>query len=130
MPCGKPRHGHCCPEGPSGFHDCPPHSGPPYRFLHGTLNDAAIALAIPFIFNLIRFVNRRLALYDILELGMVGVIMGWPFGLIATAASKALHALIHDTWGLKLLGRRRGEGVYAFPYSPKKEKAPGKPRTF
>jgi len=87
-----------------------------YRFLHGTLNDAAIALAVPFILNLIRFVTRRLALYDILELGMVGVIMGWPFGLIATAASKALHALINDTWVVKLLGRRRGEGVYAFPY--------------
>lgn len=87
-----------------------------YRFLHGTLNDAAIALAIPFIFNLIRFVTRRLALYDILELGMVGVIMGWPFGFIATVASKALHALINDTWVVKLLGRKRGEGVYAFPY--------------
>ena len=87
-----------------------------YRFLHGTLNDAAIALAIPFILNLIRLVTRRLALYDILELGMIGVIMGWPFGFIATAASKALHALINDTWVMKLLGRRRGEGVYAFPY--------------
>jgi hypothetical protein len=73
-------------------------------------------LAIPFILNLIRFVTRRLALYDILELGMVGVIMGWPFGLIVTAASKGLHALINDTWVMKLLGRRRGEGVYAFPY--------------
>ena len=87
-----------------------------YRFLHGTLNDAAIALAIPFIFNLIRFVARRLALYDILDLGMVGVIMGWPFGLVSTLAAKALHALIKDTWVVKLLGRKRGEGAYAFPY--------------
>ena len=47
-----------------------------YRFLHGTLNDAAIALAIPFILNLIRFVTRRLALYDILELGMVASAQG------------------------------------------------------
>jgi hypothetical protein len=87
-----------------------------YRALHGTLNDAVIALAIPFIFNLIRFVTRRLALYDILVLGMVGVIMGWPFGLVATIASKAFQALIKDTWVVKLLGRDRGEGVYAFPY--------------
>jgi hypothetical protein len=86
------------------------------RALHGTMNEAAIALAIPFIFNLIRFVTRRLALYDILVLGMVGVIMGWPFGLVATIASKALQALIKDTWVVKLLGRSRGEGVYAFPY--------------
>jgi hypothetical protein len=87
-----------------------------YHLLHGTLKDAAIALAIPFIFNLIRFVTRRLALYDILELGMVGVIMGWPFGLAATLVTKALHALIRDTWITRLLGRKQGEGVYAFPY--------------
>jgi hypothetical protein len=87
-----------------------------YRTLHGTLNEAAIALSIPFIFNLIRFVTRRLALYDILVLGMVGVIMGWPFGLVVTVASKALQALIKDTWVVKLLWRNRGEGVYAFPY--------------
>jgi hypothetical protein len=88
-----------------------------YRFLHGTLNDAAIALAIPFAFNLIRFITRRLALYDILDLGMVGVIMGWPFGLVNTITAKALHAMIRDTWVVKLLGRKRGEGVYAFPYA-------------
>ena len=87
-----------------------------YRFRHGSLNDAAIALAIPFIFNFIRFATRRLALYDIFDLGMVGVIMGWPFGLTATLAAKALQALIHDTWVVKLLGRKRGEGVYVFPY--------------
>jgi hypothetical protein len=87
-----------------------------YRLLHGTLIDAALALAIPFIFNLILFVTRRLAFYDILELGMVGVIMGWPFGLVATLSAKALQALINDTWVTKVLGRRRGEGVYAFPY--------------
>ena len=87
-----------------------------YHALHGTLNEAAIALAIPFIFNLIRFVTRRLALYDILVLGMVGVIMGWPFGLLTTIASKGLQTLIKDTWVVKLLGRNRGEDVYAFPY--------------
>lgn len=69
------------------------------------------------LFDLDNFVTRRLALYDILDLGMVGVIMGWPFGLVATIASKALHALINDTWVVKLLGRRRGEGVYPFPYT-------------
>ena len=61
-----------------------------YCFLYGTLNEAAIALAIPFIFNFIPFITRRLAPYDILELGMIGVIMGWPFGLAATAAAKAV----------------------------------------
>jgi hypothetical protein len=88
-----------------------------FRFLHGTLNDAALALAIPFAFNLIRFITRRLALFDILDLGMVGVIMGWPFGLVNTITAKALHAMVKDTWVVKLLGRKRGEGVYAFPYS-------------
>jgi len=87
-----------------------------HRFLRGTMNDAVLALAIPFTFNLIRFITRRLALYDILELGMVGMIMGWPFGLVATVSAKAIHALIKDTWVTKLLGRKRGEGVYAFPY--------------
>jgi hypothetical protein len=88
-----------------------------YRFVHGSLNDAALALAIPFAFNLIRFITRRLALYDILDLGMIGVIMGWPFGLVNTIIAKALHAMIKDTWVVKLLGRKRGEGVYAFPYA-------------
>jgi hypothetical protein len=48
---------------------------------------------------------------------MVGVIMGWPFGLVNTITAKALHKMIKDTWVVKLLGRKRGEGVYAFPYA-------------
>jgi hypothetical protein len=75
-------------KGHAAFTIIPLVSGLLYRFIHGTLSDAAIAMAIPFIFNFIRFVTRRLALYDILALGMVGVIMGWPFGLLATLSSK------------------------------------------
>jgi hypothetical protein len=87
-----------------------------YRFLYGTLNEAAIALVIPFIFNFIPFITRRLAPYDILELGMIGVIMGWPFGLATTAAAKVLNVFTTDPWVVKLLGRPKGEDIYAFPF--------------
>ena len=50
-----------------------------YHLQHGTFKLAAGAFALPFVFYCIRLVRCQIALYDILEHGMVGVIMGWGY---------------------------------------------------
>lgn len=73
-----------------------------WHYQHGSLKAAAIALALPFALNLVTFVRRRIALFDLLNLGMIGVIMGWPFGLITAVTAKALMFAINKTWLVKL----------------------------
>lgn len=84
---------------------------------HGTIKIAAIAFFLPFALNLIRFIKRDVALYDLLDLSMIGVIMGWPFGLLATVLAKLVYAMINRTVIVKLLGRHKGGYEYAFPYT-------------
>ena len=84
---------------------------------HGTLKAAVAAFFLPFALNLIRFIKRDVALYDLLDLSMIGVIMGWPFGLLATVLAKIVYAMINRTVIVKLLGRHKGGYEYAFPYA-------------
>jgi hypothetical protein len=74
---------------------------------HGTVKAAAVAFFLPFALNLIKFIKRDVALYDLLDLSMIGVIMGWPFGLFTTILAKLTHPLINNTIIIKLLGRHR-----------------------
>ena len=84
---------------------------------HGTVKAALAAFFLPFALNLIRFIKRDVALYDLLDLSMIGVIMGWPFGLLATVLAKLTYAMINRTVIVKLLGRHKGGYEYAFPYA-------------
>jgi hypothetical protein len=88
-----------------------------YHLQHGTLKRAALALIIPFAFHFIKFVRRRIALYDLLALGMVGTVMGWPFGLFTVALAKFSFWLLGRVWIGRLLSRDRGGGTFAFPYA-------------
>jgi hypothetical protein len=89
-----------------------------YHLQHGNLKAAAVAFFLPFPLYIFRFVTGRIKLYDLLDHSMVGVIMGWPFGLMNIIISKLIFALVGGTWLVKLFGRKRGEGHYAFPYVP------------
>jgi hypothetical protein len=89
-----------------------------YHLQHGNLKAAVIAFLLPFPLYIIRFVTGRIKLYDLLDHSMIGVIMGWPFGLVNIIASKLIFALIGGTWLVRFFGRNRGEGQYAFPYVP------------
>lgn len=84
---------------------------------HGTVKAALAAFFLPFALNLVRFIKRDVALYDLLDLSMIGVIMGWPFGLLATVLAKLTYVFINRTWVVKLLGRHKGGYEYAFPYT-------------
>ena len=88
-----------------------------YHFEHGTLKQATIAFLLPFALNIIKLIRGHIKLYDILDLSMIGVIMGWPFGLVNIIISKILFALIGDTWLVKLFGRNKGGDSYTFPYA-------------
>ncbi len=87
-----------------------------YHFQHVTLKSAAVALIFPFIFHFIGFVRGRIAFYDLLAMGMVGVVMGWPFGALAVLLAKAFFWFLGIIWIARLFSRKRGEGSYVFPY--------------
>ncbi len=87
-----------------------------YHFQHDTLRLAAIALIIPFALHFIGFVRRRIALYDLLALGMVGVVMGWPFGLLTVLLAKFSFWFLGIVGIVRLISRDRGGGYYVFPY--------------
>jgi hypothetical protein len=87
-----------------------------YHFLNGSLKLAAIAIIFPFIFHFIGLVRKRIAPYDLLAMGMVGVVMGCPFGVLAVLLAKAFFWLLGITWIARLFSRKRGEGYYVFPY--------------
>ena len=87
-----------------------------YHFLHGTLKLSAVALILPFIFHFIGFVRGRIAFYDLLAMGMVGVVMGWPFGALTVLLAKASFWFLGITRIGRLFSRDRGEGSYVFPY--------------
>jgi hypothetical protein len=58
----------------------------------------------------------RIAFYDLLAMGMVGAVMGWPFGVLAVILAKASFWFLRITWIARLFSRKRGEGLYVFPY--------------
>lgn len=87
-----------------------------YHFQHDTLRLAAVAVLIPFVIHFIGFVRRRIALYDLLALGMVGVVMGWPFGLFTVSLAKFSFWFLGIIGMVRLISRDRGKGYYAFPY--------------
>jgi hypothetical protein len=87
-----------------------------YHLQHDSLKSAAIALAFPFIFHLIDFVRGRIAFYDLLAMGMVGAVMGWPYGALTVLLAKASFWFLGITWIARLFSRKRGEGHYVFPY--------------
>jgi hypothetical protein len=78
-----------------------------YHLQHGTVKSAAVAFFLPFPFYILRFVTGRIKLYDLLDHSMIGVIMGWPFGLMNIIISKLIYAIINGTWIVKLLGRKK-----------------------
>jgi hypothetical protein len=87
-----------------------------YHSLHGSLKQAAIAFFLPFALYLIKLLKGHIAIYDVLDFSMIGIIMGWPFCLINILISKAFMAIINKTWLVKLIGRRRHGYEYDFPY--------------
>ena len=87
-----------------------------YHFQHDSLKLAAVALIFPFIFHFIGFVRGRIAFYDLLAMGMVGAVMGWPFGILTVLLAKASFWFLGTIWLVRLFSRKRGEGDYAFPY--------------
>jgi hypothetical protein len=88
-----------------------------YHFQHDSLRSAAVALIFPFIFHFISFVRRRIAFYDLLAMGMVGVVMGWPFGVLTVSLAKAFFWFLGIIWIARLFSRKRGKGGYVFPYA-------------
>ncbi len=87
-----------------------------HHFQHGSLKSAAVALLFPFLFHLIALVRGRIAFYDLLATGMVGAVMGWPFGVLTVILAKASFWFLGITWIARLFSRKRGEGLYVFPY--------------
>jgi hypothetical protein len=87
-----------------------------YHFQHDSLKSAAVALIFPFIFHLITLVRGRIAFYDLLAMGMVGAVMGWPYGALTVLLAKASFWFLGITWIARLFSRKRGEGYYIFPY--------------
>lgn len=87
-----------------------------YHYLHNTLNTAAIALVLPFIFYCVKFVKRQIPFYDLVKLSTVGAIMGWPFSLETIIVSKILYWFLGIIGIIRLLSRNKGGGYYAFPY--------------
>ena len=87
-----------------------------YHFQHNSLKSAALALTFPFIFHFIGLVRGRIAFYDLLAMGMVGVVMGWPFGALTVLLAKASFGFLGIIWIARLFSRKRGEGDYVFPY--------------
>lgn len=88
-----------------------------YHFQHDSLKSAAVALIYPFIFHFIGFVRGRIAFYDPLAMGMVAVVMAWPFGVPTVLLAKASFWLLGITWAARPFSRKRGEGCYVFPYA-------------
>ncbi len=88
-----------------------------YHFQHDTLKLSAVALVLPFIFHFVGFVTGRIALYDLLALGMVGAVMGWPFGVLTILLGKFSFWLMGIMRITRLFSRDRGSGYYAFPYA-------------
>jgi hypothetical protein len=87
-----------------------------YHFQHDSLKLAAVALIFPFIFHLIDLVRGRIAFYDLLAMGMVGAVMGWPYGALTVLLAKASFWFRGIIWIARLFSRKRGEGYYVFPY--------------
>ena len=87
-----------------------------YHFQHDSLKLAAVALIFPFIFHFISFVRGRIAFYDLFAMGMIGVVMGWPFGALTVLLAKASFWFLGITWIARLFSRKKGEGNYVFPY--------------
>ena len=87
-----------------------------YHFQHNSLKSAALALTFPFIFHFITLVRGRIAFYDLLAMGMIGAVMGWPYGAITVLLAKASFWFLGITWIVRLFSRKRGEGYYVFPY--------------
>ncbi len=100
---------------PAIFIELPLLIGLLYHFLYGTLKLSAIALILPFIFHFIGLVRGRIAFYDVLAMGMVGVVMGWPFGALTILLARASFWFLGIIWIARLFSRKRGEG-YVFPY--------------
>jgi len=87
-----------------------------YHFKHDSLKSSAVALIFPFIFHFIGFVKGRIAFYDLLAMGMVGAVMGWPFGALTVLLAKAFFWFLGVIWIVRIFSRKRGEGFYVFPY--------------
>jgi hypothetical protein len=47
-----------------------------HHFLHGSLKQAAIVFFLPFALHLIKLLRRHIAIYDVLDFSMIGIIMG------------------------------------------------------
>ena len=103
-------------KGPAIFIDLPLLLALFYHFQHDSLKSAAVALIFPFIFYLIDLVRGRIAFYDLLVMGMVGAVMGWPYGALTVLSAKASFWFLGITWIARLFSRKRGEGDYVFPY--------------
>ena len=88
-----------------------------YHLLHQSLKFAAVALIFPFIFHFIGLVRGRIAFYDLVAMGMVGVVMGWPFGTLTVLLAKASFWFLGIIWIARFFSRKRGEGDYVFPYT-------------
>ena len=88
-----------------------------YHFLHQSLKMAAVALIFPFIFHLISLVRGKIAFYDLVAMGMVGIVMGWPFGALTVLLAKVFFWLLGIIWIARLFSRKRCEGDYVFPYT-------------
>ena len=84
-----------------------------YHYMHGSLKSAAVAPIIPFIFHLIALLRGRIAFYD-LAMGMVGAVMGWPFGALTVLLAKAFFWFLGITWIARLFSRKRGRGITSF----------------
>jgi hypothetical protein len=87
-----------------------------YHFQHDSLKSAAIALIFPFIFHFITLVRGRIAFYDLLAMGMIGAVMGWPFGAFTVLLAKLSFWFLGIIWIARLFSRKRSEGHYVFPY--------------
>jgi hypothetical protein len=87
-----------------------------YHLQHDSLKSAAVALTFPFIFHLIDLIRGRIAFYDLLAMGMVGAVMGWPYGALTVLLAKASFWFLGITWIARFFSRKSGEGLYVFPY--------------
>ena len=103
-------------KGPAIFIDLPLFMAFSYHFQHDSLKSAAVALIFPFIFHLIDLVRGRIPFYDLLAMGMVGAVMGWPYGALTVLLAKVSFWFLGITWIARLFSRKRGEGYYVFPY--------------
>ena len=65
-----------------------------YHLQHVTVKNAVIAFFTPFAPNIIEFVKGDIKKYDILDLSMIGVIMGWSFFHPTSVLEKVLNSVL------------------------------------